>query len=313
MAFRFAVLASGSAGNAGWIEVDGFGLLLDGGLRPRELGRRLEEVAGSWRQARGVLLTHTHGDHWNNRTLRHLRRSRIPLYCHPGHHDALRHASTEFSRLCQAGLVHDYEEGRELTLAPSLTCQPIAVRHDSGPTFGFRFTGPGDLFGQPARLAYVSDLGCWDAALARALAEVDVLAVEFNHDVELQYASGRHPRLIARVLGDEGHLSNQQAAALVREIVRYSTPGRLRHVVQLHLSGQCNRPSLAVAAVHQALADGADLPRIHTAHQDRPGPMLRVETKTGAGPRRRATPHATAAPRYARKSNPAQPWLPGLE
>ena len=41
---------------------------------------------------------------------------------------------------------------------------------------------------------------------------------------------------ITRVLGDEGHLSNEQAAALVREVHRRSTPGRLRQVVQLHLS-----------------------------------------------------------------------------
>ena len=54
---------------------------------------------------------------------------------------------------------------------------------------------------------------------------MDALALEFNHDVALQYASGRSPRLIQRVLGDRGHLSNEQAAALLGEVLRRSPAG----------------------------------------------------------------------------------------
>jgi len=38
--------------------------------------------------------------------------------------------------------------------------------------------------------------------MVEALADVDLLGVEFNHDVEMQRRSGRSPALIARVLGD---------------------------------------------------------------------------------------------------------------
>ena len=38
---------------------------------------------------------------------------------------------------------------------------------------------------------------------------------------------------IARVLGDEGHLSNAQAGSLLREVLRRSTTGRLQHLVQI--------------------------------------------------------------------------------
>ena len=71
--------------------------------------------------------------------------------------------------------------------------------------------------------------------LAAQLVDVDLLAVEFNHDVAMQHASGRTLRLIERVLGDEGHLSNVQAAALVRAVLERSTPGRLLLVVH-HLA-----------------------------------------------------------------------------
>ena len=58
--------------------------------------------------------------------------------------------------------------------------------------------------------------------LHHALADVDILALEFNHDVFLEKSSGRSPALIFRVLGDRGHLSNVQAAELLREVGRRS-------------------------------------------------------------------------------------------
>ena len=63
---RFTVLASGSSGNSSLLEVDGFGLLLDIGLGPRQLASRLITSGRSWQNVQAVLLTHTHGDHWNH-------------------------------------------------------------------------------------------------------------------------------------------------------------------------------------------------------------------------------------------------------
>ena len=45
MPLRFTVLASGSAGNASLLQIDGFGLLVDAGLGPRTLAGRLAAVA----------------------------------------------------------------------------------------------------------------------------------------------------------------------------------------------------------------------------------------------------------------------------
>src|SRR5262249_62305388 len=89
MAPRFTVLASGSAGNASLVQTDSFGVLIDAGLAPRQLGERLRACGQSWSAVRAVLLTHTHSDHWNERVLGTLRSRRLPLYCHPEHHSAL--------------------------------------------------------------------------------------------------------------------------------------------------------------------------------------------------------------------------------
>ena len=52
---RFTVLASGSSGNSSLLEVDGFGLLLDIGLGPRQLASRLITSGRSWQNVQAVL------------------------------------------------------------------------------------------------------------------------------------------------------------------------------------------------------------------------------------------------------------------
>lgn len=286
MTLRFTVLASGSRGNASLVQAGGYGVLLDAGPGPKDLGERLRRVGQSWSSVQAMVLSHTHGDHWNEHTFALLARRQLPLYCHEDHHRVLGRTSAAFARLRDAGLVRSYSAGERFALAPGVHCLPLPVRHDSGETFGFRLDGPGDLFGRAAALGYVADLGCWDEALADALAEVDLLAVEFNHDLSLERQSRRPAALVARVLSDEGHLSNDQAAALLRAVLARTSPGRLQHVVQLHLSQDCNRPSLARAAARAVLADLDHQVLVTTAEQHTPCRTVLLEPDACPRPRR---------------------------
>jgi ribonuclease BN (tRNA processing enzyme) len=265
----------------------------------------MSAVGASWAVVQAVLLTHTHSDHWNDATLGHLFRRRIPLYCHPGHHRVLTSYSRLFGPLHMAGLVREYQEDAEVRLAPGLSFRPISVRHDGGPTFGFRLWGAPDLFGHAPAIGYIADLGTWDPALVSAMAGVELLALEFNHDEDLERFSGRQEALIARVLGDEGHLSNTQAAEFVGEVLARS-PGQLRYLVQLHLSRDCNRISLAVDAARSVLQQHNSLCVLHTASQDEPLPT--IDLGVPAGPSRRRSPA-----RRRRGATPSHPWLPGFD
>jgi ribonuclease BN (tRNA processing enzyme) len=250
-------------------------LLIDIGLGPRQLARRLIAAGRSWTNVNAALLTHTHSDHWNVRTLRALLAKRIPLYCHGEHLGELRAESPEwiYRHLEEAGLVRTYSHD-EFVCGDAIRCRPLELRHDSGPTFGFRFRGKGESDDAAWSLGYAADLGSWDDRLVAALCDVDLLALEFNHDVDMQLASGRHPLLIQRVLGDEGHLSNHQAAELLHELLRRSISGNMQRLVQLHLSRQCNRPSLALAAARDIVERlGIEL-SIHAATQDAPSPTF---------------------------------------
>jgi L-ascorbate metabolism protein UlaG (beta-lactamase superfamily) len=287
MTGQWTVLASGSGGNASLLEWNGQGLLLDIGLGPRQFDSRLREIGFRWDGIRGVVLTHTHSDHWNPRTLARLVASRVPFFCHGEHLRPLQLGCREFQDLQFAGLVKTYHSGSEFVPVPGVRCRALALKHDGGPTFGFRIEEEAQTAPPKWAVGYAADLGSWDERLAQALADVDVLAIEFNHDVEMQLASRRARWLINRVLGEFGHLSNIQGAKLLEACVRRSSAGRLRHLVQLHLSRECNRPALAVAAAHESIARLALEIELHTAAQDEPGRSipLRFDGAAEAGRR----------------------------
>jgi phosphoribosyl 1,2-cyclic phosphodiesterase len=277
MAVRFCVLASGSSGNVSILDYNGFGILIDIGLGPRLIAAKLATIGYSWNKVHAVLLTHTHTDHWKERTLAQLRSLKIPLYCHPAHQQFLDHYSPAFPTLKTAGLVRNVEPDHELALTSGLLCLPIHVPHDCEPTLAFRLDGSPGLFGPQWSLGYASDLGAAPPNLIRGLRDVHVLALEFNHDVEMEHRSSRPRELIERVLSDRGHLSNHQAAQATRRIIEASSGRMLRDLVQLHLSQECNRHKLARSEATAALRDILPNLAIHTATQDRPTNVLELE------------------------------------
>jgi phosphoribosyl 1,2-cyclic phosphodiesterase len=291
MSIHFHVLASGSSGNACLLDAGGFGVLIDCGLAARHLEPRLRALGLTWERIQAVLLTHEHSDHWKSSMVRQFAKLGVTVYCHPDHADAFAGMCRSFTTLRESGLVRHYEPGRRLELHAACTCVPIALDHDGLQTHGFRLEGVARR-GEPWGVGYAADLGCWQPKLAQHFADVDVLAVEFNHDVAMQLASGRSPYLIRRVLGDHGHLSNEQGAALLAEVLRRSSPGRVKHLVQLHLSRDCNTAKLAQRAADRVLREHDAELAVHTTQQGRAGPSIAVGSRSAA--KRRARTEALA-------------------
>src|SRR5438128_4624387 len=109
---EFTVLASGSSGNASLLRANGFGVLIDAGLGPRLLNYRLAAVGARWDHIHAVFLTHVHADHWRDRTLAHLCRLGIALYCHAEHVEVLAALSEAFCQLRDMRLLRLYEVGQ---------------------------------------------------------------------------------------------------------------------------------------------------------------------------------------------------------
>lgn len=316
MTARFTVLASGSSGNAALLEVNGFGLMIDCGLHPRLLTARLSSIGASWDKVHAVILTHTHGDHWKDLTLAELRSRRIPLYAHPDQLDHLNTAAPAFSSLHSALLTRTYAGEQVIELAPGLTCRPVQVSHDSDPTFAFRFDYHEGGNPAPAwAVAYASDLGCGSEELVDLFAGVDVLAIEYNHDEKMERNSRRPAYLVQRVLGDDGHLSNRQAADLTRVIAARSAPAFPSHLIQLHLSRDCNHPWLAESAGRNALADLNPSAVVITASQDIPTRSVQLQRHPDSARRTELRPLLGPLPKITARAPRRRPHpsLPGFE
>jgi phosphoribosyl 1,2-cyclic phosphodiesterase len=307
---QFAVLASGSRGNSTLVRGAGPGLLIDAGIGPRAIGERLESVGASWSSVAAVVLTHTHSDHIDSGTFCEVARRGLIVYCHEGHRAALA-GDPGFRRLEEAGLVSCYEEDRPLLTATGMRLEPIALRHDGGPTFGFRIEVSGARRARPVSIGYLADSGSWSERMADALADVDALGIEFNHDVAMQKSSGRPWVLIRRNLGDRGHLSNRQGAELVEAVLMRSRRGALQHLVLLHLSQQCNQPGLAIAAARSAVRDAGRRVSVHAAQQCPAHPNLWIRSGRRLG-RAIASRVSSPSPSTGAARCCASPALAGL-
>jgi hypothetical protein len=159
-------------------------------------------------------------------------------------------------------------------------------------------------------VGYLADTGSWSDEMADSLADVDILGIEFNHDVHMQKTSGRSRALIARNLGDRGHLSNRQGAELVQSVLNRSSRDRVAHLVLLHLSEQCNRPELAIHEAREAVETTGRKMLIHAARQTPAHPNLQISAHR---PIAGSTQAATRSRVTGRSRAPASAvMLPGL-
>ncbi|HZU53472.1 MAG TPA: MBL fold metallo-hydrolase, partial [Holophagaceae bacterium] len=135
---------------------------------------------------------------------------------------------------------------------------PFSLPHDAADPVAFRVEAGGRA------AAVVTDLGHGTALVADHCADLDLLALEANHDIEM-LRSGDYPdALKARILSRVGHLSNAAMADLLAKVL---SP-RLHTVVLAHLSEQNNHPDLARLAAEEILRGTATA--LHLATQAQP-------------------------------------------
>ena len=235
-------LASSSKGNAYLVEHDGSVVLVDCGLSYRELNKRGKTMAAGFSAdvIQAILITHSHTDHVKG------------LHSFLKHHDVPVYANmmTAETVIVEEQLEGDafvcFENAQEFEVG-AFTVRAFSIPHDTSDPVGFLIKvkdGAGTYF-------HGTDIGTPLDSIGLKLAEADVATLESNHDPVMLRGSNRPVSLIQRIAGPRGHLSNQEAARLVK---RFASP-RLKHLNLAHLSQDCNAPHLAEGEMRAALKE----------------------------------------------------------
>jgi phosphoribosyl 1,2-cyclic phosphodiesterase len=256
---RYKNLSSGSTGNATLVEAcngqsqNPSRVLVDCGMR---LSRLLELLALADvlpSDIDAIFITHEHSDHMGC-VMQLAMHYNIPVWASRGTHAALQDVQFKLraKRPTHSQLLPDTSGFESLVRIAADTCpieigdlqiNPFTVPHDAREPLQLTCSD-GD-----AKLGILTDLGHASRHVLNQIAGCHALLLESNHD-ENMLRNSKYPAFLkARVGGDFGHLSNTQAA----EILRLAMHDKLRHVSAAHLSQQNNHPSLAQSALASVL------------------------------------------------------------
>lgn len=258
---RLVVLGSGSGGNCVVVESGPHRLLIDAGFSCREIERRMAKVGVDPKSLQGLVLTHEHVDHARGAD-RFVRRHKLPLWATGGtlQESRLRAETRQAAGVLRSGEVQE---------VAGFAVEPFAIPHDAREPVGLVVQDP---YGR--RVGLAADLGVRSRLAWGRLADLDLLLLETNHDLDM-LRNGPYPwSLKQRVAGRHGHLSNRDAADGIPELLSE----RLQAVVLYHLSRTNNLPALAMEAVGEVLERERSRARLVVTEQFLPTPWLEVSS-----------------------------------
>jgi phosphoribosyl 1,2-cyclic phosphodiesterase len=241
VSIRFCSLASSSAGNCYYIESGGgTRILVDAGIPLRRLERTLRSLGVEPETLQGIFITHAHRDHIASYLIKRPFATRYGIDSY---------ASTPTWReMFRAGCGQlDHSRCHRLYAGQGVVIGDLCITgypklHDAAGALCFTIAS------ETERLAIVTDLGQMTADLLQALRGCQYYIFEANHDVEMEQSSARLWSLKQRVLGQYGHLSNEQAADALVHLSHGA-----KSICLAHLSEECNLPELASGVVERRL------------------------------------------------------------
>ncbi|MGD9076845.1 MAG: MBL fold metallo-hydrolase [Desulfobacteraceae bacterium] len=256
---RFSVLASGSSGNACYVETAQTRILIDAGLSCRELMRRLELVHVDPKAPEALVITHEHVDHMRGAGPL-ARLLDIPVYINSS---TFRKSLKILGNLSKPMAIHT---GQTITIK-DLAIETFTKCHDTADPMGLVLSSDG------ARLGLITDLGRSTQVIEDRLRGCHALIIEFNHDQRM-LEDGPYPwEVKRRIKGSEGHLSNRQAGELLAAVAHKD----LGLVILAHLSRVNNNELSALKEAKDALTRrGLKNTKIVISRQDYPLSMAEL-------------------------------------
>lgn len=238
-AFQVSVLASGSTGNALYVETPKKKLLVDAGLSGKKITSLLKEVDRKPEDLDAIFVTHEHRDHVHGVGVL-ARKYQLDVYANKPTWDAMDGIIGKVD-VVQKRI---FEMGKVLTFG-DLDIESFGVSHDAAAPQFYRFNKEGKSF------VVLTDTGYCNDRLRGIVRGADAYLMESNHDLEM-LRTGSYPwSLKQRILGDRGHLSNEDGALVMSDILTDQT----KRIYLGHLSKENNLKELAHLTMKNVLTE----------------------------------------------------------
>ncbi len=237
MTMHFSVLASGSTGNAIYVEADGQSLLVDAGLSGKQLELLFDQIGRKMDNLSGILVTHEHSDHIKGLGVV-ARKHNLPIYANNKTWAAMEGLIGVIPT--EQKFSFDIETVKSFG---SLSVESFGVSHDAAEPMFYVFHH------ENKKLVVITDTGYVSDRMKGIISNANTYVFESNHDVGMLQMC-RYPwNIKRRILSDYGHVSNEDAAIAMSDVAGDQT----KEIYLAHLSLDNNMKDLARMSVSQTL------------------------------------------------------------
>ena len=252
---KVCILGSGSGGNSLYIEGKETRILIDTGFYLNIIEERLSDAGISPEQLSGILITHEHRDHICGLNM-FVRKWNIPIYINNMTYNVIKN----WVRSINPTIFHN---GSDFSIR-ELEIKPFSLLHDAADNSGFVIKCDNK------KIFYATDLGFVTSLVKERMKDSDLIVFESNHDREM-LINGSYPwYLKQRILSREGHISNEESAVALKEVIN----NIVKRIILAHVSRENNHPDVLLDTHHRILSR-MNVPLI-VAPQDRISDVFEV-------------------------------------
>ena len=237
--FKVSMLASGSKGNVTYIETPEHKVLVDAGLSGKKITNLMSQIGRSLNDVDALFVTHEHSDHIAGVGVL-ARKYGMDVYANQKTWQAM---AGKIGKI-NTDQIQLFEPG-QTKLMSDLDIESFSVSHDAADPQFYAFHHDNKTFAMLTDTGYVND------RVIGTLKNADAILMEANHDYEMLRMGSYAWPLKQRILGDQGHLSNEDGALALTQILG----NRTKQVYLGHLSQENNQKPLAHLTVQSVLEE----------------------------------------------------------